>query len=272
MLRVPREVKSFDGVGWGQKPQVKLAGGPTYHEIVFETNLLPEQIVMATLWLNGDPIVQMTGQQMVMLERYKKHWEEPGRFVMPLADISGASLEGQSLSALPTFPADNLILQVQVAQEPAPNTQGSVALKADAWVSRHVGVRSHISRITTTTFNAGANGRNILDTLPNNGQLIRRMHLLGDIANLRIRKDKNVVYEQDAGKNVYHLKRRKLAPQAGYYHFDPVQSHFIRAEQFDTRVVESLEFEMDVSTPGNIAIFSEVLEPLKNPVGVQAAA
>lgn len=260
MLRVPREIKSFDGVGWGSKPQVKLAGGPTYHEIVLTTNLTAAQINRVSLELNGDPIIQLSGADMLMLEQYKKHWTEPGKFIIPIADITGKSFEGQGLSALATFPADNIILKVDVAEEPAAGSP-AVQLRADAWVSAHRGVREAIPRISTITFNAGATGRNILDTLPNNGHLLRRMHMRGDIDALRIRRDKVVVYEQSAGSNAFMLKRRERAPQAGYHHFDPVQSGFVLVEMFNTLARESLEFEMEVNSAGHIAILLETLEP-----------
>lgn len=274
MLRTTREIKSFSGVGWGLKPQVKLAGGPTYHEILLTTNLTPAQFIVE-FFVNGDLRFRLGGEQLVMLEQYKKNYVDPniatagGVYVVPIGDFSARTLEGQMLSALETVPSDNLIMKVTVVPEPNPNNQGNVSISAEALVSARLAgnagnaLASFAPRITEISFDAGATGRNILDTLPL-GPVIKRMHFKGDVTQLRIFKDKRLVWERSAATNTTQLNRRGKAPQTGYFHFDPVETDFTLTEMMKTNDVrEKLEFEVTVGTAGPIPILMETLEPAK---------
>lgn len=268
MLRTTREVKSFTGIGWGLKPEVKLAGGPVYQDIILTTNLLASQFSIE-FWYNGDPIIQMTGEQLVMLEQYKKRWVQEGKFRIPLGDLAGRSIEGQMVSGLETMPSDNIMLKVLVGAEPSPNNQGNVTLMAEANVNaplaNQLGAALEIwhPRITVVTFDAGATGKNILDTIAI-GPRIKRAHFLGDISHLRLLKGngntQNVVWERSAGTNEFLLKGHDKAPQAGYFHFDPCESGFILAEALDTADAQIIKFEATVTTPGYIPVLMETLE------------
>jgi hypothetical protein len=277
MLRTTREIKSFSGVSWGQKPQVKLAGGPTYQEVILDTNLTPDQFFVE-LFVNGDPRFRLTGEQLVMLERYKKIYVPTdiatagGKYVVPIGDFANKTLEGQMVSGLETKPSDNLILKVTVDPEPSPNTQGNVTLSAEALVNAKLegnagaALERFVPRITEVTFDAGQTGRNILDTLTL-GPIIKRMHFnSANVTNLRIFKDKRIVWERSAGTNDFMLKRRERAPQTGYFHFDPIESGFALTEWLRTSDVrEKLEFEVTVSSAGTIPILMETLEPVQAP-------
>lgn len=278
MIRTTREIKSFSGVAWGERPEVKLAGGPVYQGIVLTTNLEPEHIISAELFVNGDPRIRLTGEDMKMLERYKKKWDQDGVYFFPIGDFSGNSLEGQMLSGLETSPNDNLILRVTVAADPDPGNSPNVSLKAEAIVNSRVqsalgdGMALYVPRITAVTFHAGQSGLNIHDSLPHGPNvIIKRVHFKGDLEHLRVLKDKTRVWERSAETNLYLLKHNERAPQPGYYHFDAVESGFIMAEMLDTVVQESMEWEMRVGTPGTVQILLETLERVAAPAPAKAA-
>lgn len=271
MIVVPREVKGFDGVAWGYTAQVKLPGGPMFHEIQLNTNAVAADIVLVELYVNGDPRISLTGEQLDMLEKYKKQYTETGKFVIPLADLFGVSMEGRAMSGLNTVPSDNLILKVKLGDGTA-SGGGTANLSAVAWVSNTSGntpIAAYIPRLVSLTAQAGASGRNILDTIRDGigrGAMIRRIHFDGRagagldiITELRIRRNRAVEYEQTNADNRYQLKRKKLAPQAGFYHFDPVQSGFIRSDMFST-AGETLDFELTVSQAATIPMLVEAVE------------
>lgn len=273
MLRIPRRIKSFSGVQRGEVASVQISGGPTLHEIALETNILPQHILRASLILNGDTIIEMTGEQMKMLERYKKQYEQAGMFILPIADISGRSLEGQAETALVTFPTDNITLEVAIAPEPDPqNPLVSPSLRADALVSAASDERVIIPRVRTVTFSPDSTGENIMNTLPR-GPELRRMHLRNSdggspaecgIDFLRILRDRLTVYELSAHRNEFELKRRERAPQDLYFHFDPIASGFNRMDKFRT-ASDELEFKLDMNNTNVVQILLETVERAAQP-------
>lgn len=274
MLRSILDIKSFSGVGWNSRPEVKLTGGPTYHEIFLRTNLLPAQF-RVELIINGDPRISLTGTQLLMLESFKKIWTQAGEYVLPLGDLAGRSIEGQMIGGLETSPSDNIILRVYTVAEPNPNTQGAVTLSAEAKVSapmqNELGADLAIywPRIVEVTFAAGQTGKNIHDTLPQGpGMRLLRAHFNGDVTRLEVKKGPNavsgaVVWQRDADRNEYELKRQGRAPQAGYFHADFVESGFIIAEMMKLDDVPLTTFDIYVGAAGNIPILLETLERVK---------
>ncbi len=270
-IRTTLDIKSFSGVAWGSKPEVKLTGGPDYHEIYLKTNLLPNQF-RVELIINSDSRINLTGEQLVMLANYRKIWTEPGRYAIPLADISARSIEGQIVGGMETLPSDNIILRVHVVPEPVPNTQGTVTLAAQTMCSPHIAGELGRSlgvfwpRLVEVTFAAGNNGKNIHDTLPQGpGMRLLRAHIKGDLSRVEVKKGSNAVngaavWQRDADDNVFLAKQWGRAPQPGYFHVDFVESGFVLAEMLPLDDVLSTVFDMYVDTPGNIPILLETLE------------
>lgn len=256
MIRVPRDIKSFDGIGWGQKASVRLAGGPMYHELTLITNAVASDILWVTLTVNGDVKFQVAGSDLVLLERYKKLWEETGRFLLPLSDISNNSLESQVISGLNTVPSDNILLEVQFG-----SGSGSLTLSASAEVSNasaDAPVALYVPRTRKVNLKAGGSGIIVLDNVhmrADGMEHLRRVHFDGTngasadyIDKLEIRRDKQIVFEQTTAEMRYKLKRLGRAPQAGYFHFDPIRSGFALAEMFSTGHVSELEFRITLNT------------------------
>ena len=269
MLVFPRKVKPFTTAKWGETPAVQIAGGPTLHELRLTTNLAPSDIERINFILNGDTIVTLTGEEARMLERYKKIYEvedpeQPNygtqvyHYVIPFADKSGKTLDGQGSSRLVTFPTDALTLEVRVREWPGGGTEPAIRLRAHARVSASEAQRLTIPRIRSINFDALVSGENVLNTIAR-GPALRRMHIRGDVSELKVLRDRLNVFEESRDGLEFELKRSGRAPQDGYYHFDPVASGFVRSEQFRT-ASDELEFVMQVGDPGTFRILLETLE------------
>lgn len=268
-MRTTLDIKSFTGLGWGNKPEVKLTGGPDYHEIYLITSLLPEQFRVELL-INSDSRLNLTGTQLLMLQMFKKIWTEAGRYVLPLGDISARSIEGQMVGGLETLPSDNIILRVHII--PDPGGQPALTLMATAMVSPHLrgelgrAMAVYWPRIGEVTFAAGNSGKNTHDTLPQGkGMRLLRAHMLADISRVEVKKGSNavngaVVWQRDAADNEFFLKRWERAPQTGYFHVDFVESGFLLAEMLPLDDVLSTVFDIYADAPGNIPILLETME------------
>lgn len=268
-IRTTLDIKSFSGVAWGAKPEVKLAGGPNYHEIYLETSLLPSQF-RVELIINSDSRINVTGTQLVMLQQFRKIWTEAGKYVIPLGDISGRSIEGQMIGGMETLPSDNIILRVSIIADPG--GQPPLTLGATALVSPHLkgqlgrDMAIYWPRINEVTFAAGNNGKNTHDTLPQGpGMKLLRAHMGATIDRVEVKKGSNavngsVIWQRSASMNEFLLKRHERAPQAGYFHIDFVESGFIMAEMLPLDDVPSTVFDIYANAPGNIPILLETLE------------
>lgn len=273
MKRIPTRIKSFSGLGWSAVPSVQLAGGPTYHQIVINTNsATPENLAAADinyvrLLLNGDAIVELTGVQLDDLQKYKGLHTAAGVFVLPLGDKSANTLPSQFAGRLVTFPTDNLVLEVSIGAKGA-HTDTLPTLNATAWVSASEPAREWLPRIRTLNYDASAVGVNSLTTLPR-GPVIQRAHFLTDASLLRVLRDRINVFELSADDNSFNLQEWGRAPQPGYYHFDPVASGFDGADAFITAANE-LEFQLTVGTAGNIKVLLETIERVGAPAPTAA--
>lgn len=271
MRSTPRRLNSFNGVAWGDRPHVKLDPGPTYDKIVLETNITnPADITRVSVNLNGDEIYILTGQELVMLEQYKKHYTVPGIYVIPFADDSNRAYDGQTFSSLVTLPTDNLTINIELAPKPA----GTLSPQIMGWsfTSAARADRYWLPRIRPQQMQASVIGDNEHTTL-DKGPAIRRMHLKGDIKRLEIERNFLKVFDMNRIANDFILARAERAPQEGYFHFDPLHTGFGVLDRFITRNAQQLMLRANVGIPGPIPILVETIEQIKmSPEAAAAAA
>lgn len=264
MIRFTRNIKSFSGMGWGQIPTVNLTGGPTIQEIMLDTNdgagnfLAPADILYVRLSLNGDVLIDVTGEELRMLETYKGLFSEDGRFIIPLSDVSANTLPGQLVGGLVTFPSDTITLDVALAAAGARTWQPT--LNASYEVTASEQARVWLPRIRSMNFDCSATGYNDITTLPR-GPRIQRAHMLGTISELIVLKNRLNLFERTSDRNTFLLKRTGRVPQTGYYHFDPIALGFNQVEGFETRdATESLTFRVNVAAAQNVRCLLETVE------------
>lgn len=256
-LVIPRRLKAFQGVSAENTATVQITGGPTYHQLVFWSNIPPAKMPRVYLTLNGIDIISVKAADLVMLGKFRKRYETQYRYVLYLADKVNLSLESRSISALVTFPTDLLTLSIDLGDA----LPGGAYIKGKAEVSASQQARVFVPLKYRTNYDASATAENNFDTFQR-GPAIQRLHFeSANISRLMVYKDKLLVWDRDADENIASLKEDDRAPQPGWFHFDAIQSDFGIADLFQTKDVrESLEFKFDISAVANVPILVEALK------------
>lgn len=254
-FRQPKELKGFSGVSSGLAT-LRIPGGKLIHEITLVTNASAAQLLYAKLSRNGSQVLKLTGTQLTFLEQYKKLWTESGRFTITLSDIWMASMEGEVLSGLNTYADDDIELEVSfdtAAMSPTVPTLTGEVIESDFDSTQKLSFWE--PRVRVVNLEGGPAGDdNIINNVhetKDGTEVIRRLHLYGGasdyITKLEIKRDDLQLHKQSTASMRYHAKRRGLAPQANWYHFDPVSMGFA-VEAFNTAHARKLEFIPTLST------------------------
>lgn len=271
MRQIYNRIYGFNGGGFNSKFSYNLDVGPTYREIVLNTNLNNDQLLQVKLTLNGDPIIDVTGEQLLMLEAYKDNPPLAGRFVIPLADNSVLTPESQNLTELVTLESDNLVLEVKTGAATAAQVSAGTVPTMEAIAITTSGLnldgskkqRLWIPRIYSELIPAGATGKNIYKNF-NRGPRIRRLHFGNGVSTsvtaLEIKRDRlTLVDDITKADNDFLLKREEMVPQTGYFHFDPIMSGFQLMDFLQT-AGSSFEINPTVSSAGDVPILFETVE------------
>lgn len=274
MRQIYDQLSGFNGGGFSSRFSKNLDVGPTYREIILNTNLNPDQLTSVTLTLNGDAIYRVTGLELKMLEAYKQNPDLAGRFVIPFGDNSLVDPGSQNLTELVTMQGDNLVLEIQTGAATAGQISAGTVPTMSGLTVTTSGMelvngnlvkkqRKLIPRLYSELIPAGSTGKNVYKNF-NRGPRIRRMHM-GDgvsttVTALEIKRDKIVVVDDiTKADNDFLLARELLTPQTGYFHFDPMMSGYA---MFDFLQTEGQSFEINptVSAAGDIRILWETVE------------
>lgn len=273
MRSLPIQLSSFDGLAWNQKASLRIEGGPTYDEIILDTEGTitdPAKIVRWGLNLNGEEIMYGTGEDLKLLEAYRGLDGEDDKFCIPFEDINNKSEEGQVLTSLVTLPGDNITLTVEIGNFTT-NASDPLSLKAYARASAARKERRFIPRLQTLTFNASAVGENDFTTLVR-GPRIRSIHFkTSQMRGLRVLRDRiEVIQKVPVDVHNMLLRRYKRDPQTGWYHFDPIATQFGIRDLFATTAQESLVFKIDVAAAETVRMLVSSVQALAVPEGRRA--
>ncbi len=260
MRFITEEISGFNGGGFSSQWTLNMDVGPVYKEIVLRTNLDNDQLTQILIQLNGDPIYDITGEELRMIEAYKGNYQEDGVFVIPFADLSAKTQDGQDLSELVTLAGDNLTMTVKTAAATAAQVTASLVptLKATAVMGEAKAVRVTIPRMYSDLVPAGKTGKNVFRNF-NRGPRIRRLHINGSVTQLEIKRNRLVRYDVDSADNDFLLKREELVPQSGWFHFDPVKYRFALSDFLQT-AGDSFEINPTVSAAGDLPVIFETVE------------
>ena len=100
--------------GYNGKFNLQLPAGITYKEITIHgVNLNNDQLRRVTLSLNGDSLVDVSGEVLRMIQKYKNESIRDGKWVIPFTDFTMSTQEGQNLTSLVTLPGENIVLEVE---------------------------------------------------------------------------------------------------------------------------------------------------------------
>ena len=267
MRHITDVITGFNGGGFSSQWSLNMDVGPTYKEIVLDTNLDDDQLTQVMLTLNGDTFVDISGDDLQMLEAYKGNVAETGKFVIPFSDFSAKTQEGQDLTELVTMEGDNLTIVVKTAAATAAQVTASLVptLTAQAVMASGLNAdgskkqRVTLPRLYSELVQAGATGRNVYKNF-NRGPRIRRLHLgSAAVTSLEIKRDKLTRFDSSKGMNEFLLKREALVPQTGYYHFDPLMYKFAKSDFLQT-AGQSFEINPTVSSAGDVSVIFETVE------------
>lgn len=269
---------SFNGSsanGYNGRFNLQLPAGITYKEItIHSTNLNNNQIRRVTLSMNGDSLIDVTGDVLRMIQRFKSDHIEDGKWIIPFTDFSMTTQEGQNLTSLVTLPGENIILEIETdAPTQAQIDANSVAsIRGEGILGVSQTQRVAVPRIYRDVMNGGVAGENRFRNFVNQNKTtnpvrIRRTHMIDDsITNLEIKRNGITLFDRPLGDNNYSLRRFGKAPLDGIYHFDAVKTDFGIADALRTQA-STFEMIVEKSAVGDFEAIFETLEVLPEPVG-----
>jgi len=254
--------------GYNGKYNLQLPAGITYKEITIHgDNLNDSQLRRVTLSLNGDSLVDVSGEISRTIQKYKSEPIRAGKWVIPFTDFSMSTQEGQNLTSLVTLPGENVILEVETDAPTAQQTaqQKVASIRAEGILGISQTQRLTVPRIYRDVMNGGVAGENRFKNFVNQNRTtnpvrIRRAHLLdGSIANLEIKRNGVTLFDKTLEDQNYSLERFGKKPQAGIYHFDSVKTDFGVADPLRT---QGSTFEL-IPTKTEVGDFEVIFETIE---------
>lgn len=264
MSRVlPMKLNTVEGIGAGLEAWVKLMNGPTYQQIVIESNIPPAEIEKISLELGGvhDEGVfwSATGADLVVKDRYKRNFtatSAPYFYLIELGQLDGKTDAGQMFSGLVTLPSDNIRLLIEQADTLTPTAP---YIKGEAYASESQLVRQFIPYLREQVITVTETGEVTYTSLPTrDGLEYRRLWLnKGGLTQVEIKKDGNRKFFGRKESVEYMQQVNKRTPQAGWFVVDFCERGFVFYDLFNPQYRNSLELIMQVGTAENVRCLIE---------------
>lgn len=280
MRHIEIDFDSFNGSsanGYNGKFNLQLPAGITYKEITIHgDNLNNNQLRRATLSLNGESVVDVTGSVLRMIQQYKDEHISNGKWVLPFADFSMKNQEGQNFTSLVTLPGENVILEIETdvatAAQTAANSVASIRAEGILGISQTR--RVTVPRIYRDVMNGGVEGENRFKNFVNQNRTvnpvrIRRAHMLDEsINNLEIKRNGVTLFDKTLLDQNYSIERFGRKPQPQVFHFDAVKTGFGVADPLRTQG-STFELIPTKTAVGDFEVIFETIEVLPTPVVAQ---
>ena len=193
-----------------------MPAGITYKEITIHgENLDNDQIRRVTLSMNGDSLIDVSGEVLRLIQQFKSDYIEDGKWVIPFADFSMTTQEGQNLTSLVTLPGENIVLEVETdSPTQAQIGDGLVAsIRAEGILGVSQAQRLTVPRLYRDVMNGGVAGENRFKNFVNQNKTtnpvrMRRVHMLDDsIRNLEIKRNGITLFDKTLADQNYSLRR-----------------------------------------------------------------
>jgi hypothetical protein len=261
----PFKLNTIEGIARGEKATVRLQNGPTYQELVIESNIAPDMISKFTVDIGGvyqiGEILAVTGEEAYMLEKYHGRNQVAYKYVLAFGSTEGRTDKGQLFSGLVTLPSDNIILGIELK---ASTSTVVPTFTGWAFASAAQPVRVLVPQIKSQIITNTAIGDIDFPHLPVDAA-IQRIHLLGDVDKAIIIKDGNQPFELTKSVNNFMLMRNEKAPQAGYFHIDFVQRGWVLMDMFNPVNVANLNLRLTMTAANNVRVLIESVRQLAAP-------
>lgn len=271
-------LKTFDGRAANKRATVAYVGGKMLHQVIFEHGT--HNLTRVDLRNGSDVLFDLSVDNAMMLQRFRKIYEEAGFVVMPFAQHRMKTLHGQVVSALNTYTSDKIVIGATFGAGADPDVS-ALALESDYDLRNVTSANAarFLPRTREVQLKGGSAGRPLqldnINSSDNGSEFLSGVHLYGGLYDadpgagtdmqpvlngLRIIKDKKILAEYTIAQLNYILKTEGFAPQDGWLHFDPQMFECVE-EMFNTGNTSGLIFEVDVaSTVANIPAIIESLE------------
>lgn len=242
MRDITRELPSFNAVGAGQVANLSLpVGGSTYRCIVLEFKHTAStacaiadfgtHIENIKVKVDGEPIIDISGAELVMLNQYYGIPMVAGNFIIPFTRPEFMDVLEEQRFALGTKGVRNLTLEVKIASAttaPELSAYANLQWRNGGLAERPLG---QILRVRSTSFgNVSAAGTVEIGNLPvvgpETGRGLRALHIGSDkIDGFEILLNDTKIREatvtlSDLMSDFEALQTVSRTPQTGYTHVD----------------------------------------------------
>ncbi len=275
MLNFYNKLPDFYPVGASQRASCRVPTGPTYRSFVLNYSangvagtkaLFTSDIEEVVVKVNGTPRIEISGEDLVMLNDYYGIEFVAGQLVVPLSREWLRTIEGEENLAWGTKNVSNIFIEVKFAAG-----ANNPALSADAWVtpeSRDLGLIVEIHNFSYEA--AGAGKKEIADLPKENGAIVALHTKNSDITATEVKINKIPFVEGDTDLASYQtsLKRiAKRAPVTGYVHIDAFVNNRID-DAWPVKGAQEFRVNPTVSAAGSLPM---IMETLNNPLPASSA-
>ncbi|HDY7922097.1 TPA: hypothetical protein RQK49_002026 [Vibrio vulnificus] len=261
-----KELDPMEGVGWGQRANLRLVTGPTYHSIELVTNITnPEDIERIEIQLNGRPIMSASGKTFVNIQKHKKTYNEQGRYVIDFGESEYRTKIGVRQTDLVTLQGEIWFIYVQLKQTPSEGAPAVPSIRARAHVLPAQSERFYLPRIIELTWNAPAAGRIPFDFAERSPFLnLKRAHFMdASVERVRVLRDNIEEYNANKLDNAYDLAACGQEQNAGWFSVDFTRYGFGADGMLNTAASQQLAFELEKSQAGAVPVVFEAVEQVK---------
>ncbi len=257
----PKELDPLEGVGWGNRCNLRMTVGPTYYSIELVTNILdPKDIERVEVTLNGEAKINVTGETLVALQKHRKNYVQDGRYIIPFGDQTMRTKVGVRHGELVTLP--NELWMIYITLKAKDSGAEAPVIRARAHMGPAQAQRYFIPRLYELTWFCSQTGRTPHDWAERSPFLnLKRIHFKDDtIDRIRVLRDGYEEINVTKADNAFDLAHAKLEQTPEWFSLDFCRYGFGNDGQFNTGANQQLAFELDKNAVGSIPVIVEAVQ------------
>lgn len=261
-----KELDPVEGVGWGNRSSLRMVSGPTYHDIELVTNIKnPSDIERVEVTLNGSPIINVSGQTLVNIQKHKKTYAQDGRYVIPFGESEYRTKIGVRQSDLVTLQGEIWFIYITLKSTPSESAPTTPSIRARAHVLAAQSKRYYMPRLYELTWFASATGRTPFDFAERSKYLnLKRIHFLDDsIERVRVLRDDVEEYNARKEDNAYDLAAAGQEQNDKWFSIDFTRYGFGADGVLNTAAAKQLAFELDKAETGSVPVIVEAIQQME---------
>lgn len=228
------------------------------------TALTKAMLTVVQLKANGKIIFDDTGSRIDSRMQYRGETANAAFLTLDFSEIFSKTIVGQKLGAIDTLAGiQSLTGEITIAGATAPTLTGYAEVSSPSDAAE----KFIIAKVLNFNHSFSAAGRFPLN-IPygkQGGSLIKRLFLFGTtIVDVEVKKNGITVFEQiPVAVNSYLQTDYRKVPQANVYAVDFIADNN-QSGVFNAANAQNVEYYVNVSGAGNVAVVAEMLDPLTN--------